>query len=72
MVLPSDCILISCFLTSRLGEVFSMGTFSEQMSQVASTRDVDEPGVISCGNECFTLLDASRKGRIESAKELTS
>jgi hypothetical protein len=29
---------------------------------------MDEPGLIYCGNECYTLLDASQKGLIRSAK----
>jgi hypothetical protein len=33
-----------------------------------ATQPMDEPGLISCGNECFTLLDASQKGLIQAAK----
>src|SRR5579859_6630699 len=37
MVIRSDCVLFSCFPTSRLGYSFSMGLFSVRIFHVAST-----------------------------------
>ena len=54
----SDCMLLSYFLASRLRQTFSIGLFSEWMSQVATTgvASSTERGVASETSERLDLL----------------